>query len=270
MLEQYKQQLLADFNTRSNYDQGRFYQPIANKLVSLTHLQSGQKVLDIATGTGLVALNVAEIVGVRGEVIGVDISRGMLAQAREKQVKLNLQNVEFIEADAEAVNFQENSFDIIFCSLALCYLTNLPQVLKNWFNWLKPGGKIAFNSWQEKAFNPSVLFREVAAQYNIKIPNPNAPLGTPAKCYDALSAVGFQNIEIHSEQFGWYYHPDTETAMNLWKMNAKNVFGFQVYQLSPEKLQECQAEYMSKIQMLPTTENGTWCDALIYFVLATK
>ncbi|HLO85504.1 MAG TPA: methyltransferase domain-containing protein [Nostocaceae cyanobacterium] len=269
-ISQYKEKLLADFNSRPNYDQGKLYTPVANKLVSLANLQSGQKILDVATGTGLVALSAAKIVGKTGKVIGVDISTGMLLQAKEKQMHLNLQNVEFIEADAETIDFSENSFDVIFCSLAACYLTNISQVLKNWYRWLKPGGIIAFNSWQETAFQPSVLFREVAAKYGVEIPNPNEQLGTEARCQQAVNNVGFQNFQIHSEQFGWYYTPSLQMAEDLWRINAKNAFGFQILQLSPEKLQECKSEYITTIQELPTTAKGTWCDALIYFILATK
>ncbi|MEB3216210.1 MAG: class I SAM-dependent methyltransferase, partial [Nostocales cyanobacterium 94392] len=74
----YKQQLLNDFNSRTNYDGGRFYIPIANKLVEFANLQNGQKILDVATGTGIVALNAAQKVGHTGKVIGIDISTGML------------------------------------------------------------------------------------------------------------------------------------------------------------------------------------------------
>ncbi|MGF1672721.1 MAG: methyltransferase domain-containing protein, partial [Rivularia sp. (in: cyanobacteria)] len=92
----YKQQLLNDFNSRTNYDKGRFYIPIANKLVEFANLQNGNKILDVATGTGIVALNAAEKVGSEGKVIGIDISTGMLSNARKKLTETSLQNVEFI------------------------------------------------------------------------------------------------------------------------------------------------------------------------------
>ena len=81
-IKEYKQQLLTDFNNRTNYDNGRFYAPVAKRLIELAQLESGQKILDIATGTGLVALTAAKIVGAGGKVTGVDFSTGMLKNAK--------------------------------------------------------------------------------------------------------------------------------------------------------------------------------------------
>jgi ubiquinone/menaquinone biosynthesis C-methylase UbiE len=269
-MNNYKQQLLADFNSRTNYDAGRFYYSVAKKLISHAKLQKGQKVLDVATGTGIVALNAAEIVGVSGKVIGVDISSGMLSYAKDKLAISGLQNVDFIEADAEKLNFSDDSFDVILCSLAICYLTDIPSALHNWYRLLKPGGILAFNAWAETAFPPSVLFRKVAKKYGVTVPNPNEPLGKIKKCYKLLQNANFTNIKVTSEQFGWYYIPDTNSAEELWKVNSKNVFGFQIFQLSPDKLEQCMTEYIAEIQALPTTEKGTWCDAPIFFVIACK
>lgn len=266
----YKQQLLTDFNSRTNYDQGVFKIPVAKRLIEVAKLQSGQQVLDVATGTGLVALAAAKIVAPEGKVIGVDISTGMLNQAKQKMAAENLQNVQFIEADAEFLQLDDNSFDAILCSLAICYLTDIPTTLQKWYRFLKPGGILAFNAWAERAFPSSVLFREVAQRYNVKVPNPNELLGTHQRCYQLLEEVGFKDIEVQTEQFGWYFTVDDNSGEQLWKVNSTNVFGYQVFQLSTEKLEECKAEYIAEIQALPTTEKGAWCDAPIFFVLAQK
>ncbi|MBW4604728.1 MAG: methyltransferase domain-containing protein [Calothrix sp. FI2-JRJ7] len=271
-IKEYKQQLLADFNSRTNYDNGRFYIPIAQRLIEVANLQSARKILDVATGTGIVALAAAEKVGAQSKVIGIDISAGMLSNAREKLAVSGLQNVEFIEADAELIDFEQNSFDVILCSLAICYLTDIQKALYKWHSFLKPGGKLVFNAWTENAFTTSVLFREVAARYGIIVTNPNAPLGTSQKCQQLLSAAGFENknIIIQQDQFGWYFTPNVDSAEQIWEVNAKNVFGYQVQQLAPEKLQECFAEYIKEVQALPVTEKGAWCDASIFFVTAAK
>lgn len=270
--EEYKQQLLADFNSRNNYDSGRFYLPIAKRLIEMANLDSVQKILDVATGTGIVALAAAEKAGAQSKIIGIDISAGMLSHARQKLAASGLQNVEFIEADAELIDFEQNSFNVILCSLAICYLTDIQKALQKWHSFLKPGGKLVFNAWAENAFTTSVLFREVAARYGIIVTNPNAPLGTPQKCQQLLSAAGFnnKNIIIQQEQFGWYFTPDVDSAQQIWEVNAKNVFGYQVQQLAPDKLQECFAEYIKAVQALPVTEQGAWCDASIFFVTSVK
>ncbi len=266
----YKQQLLTDFNSRTNYDNGRFYKAIANRLIEFANLQNGQKILDIATGTGIVALDAAEKVGSQGKVIGVDISTGMLNNAKQKLAETNLQNVEFIEANAETLDFSDNSFDAVLCSLAVCYLTDIPAALRKWHRLIKKDGFVAFNVWEENAFPPSVLFKEIARKYGINVPNPNAPMGTIEKCDRLLEEIGFQNIQIETQQFGWYFQVDESIAEDIWQMNANNVFGYQVFQLSADKLEQCKAEYIKEMLALPTTEKGVWCDAPIFFARAVK
>lgn len=269
IFNEYKQQIITDFNSRTNYDQDQLKPSIANRLVSLAKLQKGEAILDVATGTGLVLLNAAKIV-FPGKALGVDISTGMLNQAKQKVLEEDLQNVEFVEADVEYLSFSHNSFDRILCSLALCYLTDIPAALKQWYSYLKPGGTLAFNCWAETAFPQSILFRKVAARYGIKIPNPNVILGKPQRCRKLLQEARFKDIELYSEQFGWYYTPDPSSAEFNWDANSKNVFGFQVFQLSSEKLAQCKAEYISEMQEIVQTEQGAWCDASIFFVLAHK
>lgn len=266
----YKQQLVNDFNSRTHYDQGRFYSAVGDRLIEFAQLQTGQTILDIATGTGIVALNAAKRVGVEGKVIGVDISPGMLSYAKQKLAAEGLNNIDFLEADAEKLTFTDNSFDVILCSLAICYLTDIPKALCQWHRFLKPGGVLAFNAWAETAFPPSALFRQVAERYGIKVPSPNEPLGTLEKCHKLLEEAGFKNIEVIQEQFGWYFTPDAQTAEELWIINSKNVFGYQVLQLLPYKLEQCKAEYVLEIQALPRTEQGVWCDASIFFVFTHK
>jgi ubiquinone/menaquinone biosynthesis C-methylase UbiE len=266
----YKQQLLRDFNNRTNYDNGRFHAPVTKRLIELAQLESGQKILDIATGTGLAALAAAKIVGASGRVTGVDFSVGMLKNAMQKQVSEGLQNVEFIEADAEYVSFENNTFDRILCSLAISYLTNIPAALYKWYSFLKSDGILAFNTLAETAFPPSILFREVAARYGVTVPNPNVMLGTIEKCQGILESVGFRDIQIEAEQQGWFFTPDVKTAEELWKMNAINVNGYQVDQLSSDELERCKREYVAEIQAFKATDKGVWCDAMMFFAIVRK
>jgi ubiquinone/menaquinone biosynthesis C-methylase UbiE len=268
-MNKYKQQIITDFNSRTEYDNDFRYR-FAQPLIELAKLKPGQKVLDVATGTGIVAIAAAEIVGDEGYVVGVDISSGMLAQARQKIAALALKNIEFknidfIEADAEYLDFQDNSFDIIFCSAAIVYLTDIPTALRHWYRFLKLGGLVAFSCNTETAFTASILFREKAQIYGISIPNPNELLGTPEKCQYLLQQAGFKNIKIVTQQFGFYLN-DAEAA---WKANANSAYGYPVFQLPLEKLAQFKAEYIAEIQA-SSTEQGFWHDVSSLFVFAHK
>jgi ubiquinone/menaquinone biosynthesis C-methylase UbiE len=92
-LDKYKQEI-ADLYTRRSqtYDNSHWHLQIAQRLVEYGRVSRGQQVLDIATGTGHVAIAAAQIVGAEGLVIGVDISARMLDVARNKAQELNLKN----------------------------------------------------------------------------------------------------------------------------------------------------------------------------------
>ena len=167
-VSEYKQRIVTDFNSRSNYDNQWRYN-FAKRLVEFANLESGQKVLDIATGTGIVAIASAKIVGNEGKVIGVDISSGMLKQAQIKIDAEGLQNIELIEADADYFNFAHNSFDAILCSSAIVYLTDIPAALRSWYRFLQPQGIVAFSCFAQTAMAISVLYR--ATKYSVRVKN---------------------------------------------------------------------------------------------------
>ena len=73
-------------------------------------------------------------------------------QATKKAVGLNLTNLELQVADAESVDFEEETFDIITCSSAMLYLQHHERALRRFLSWLKAGGKLLFNTPQVKSF----------------------------------------------------------------------------------------------------------------------
>lgn len=94
-------QLVASYDlVAAGYDTQRYVRVCASRLVELVGLHSGAKVLDVATGTGWAAMAVARTVGSTGQVVGVDMTPGMLEQVRRKAAMAHLTNVAFREADA--------------------------------------------------------------------------------------------------------------------------------------------------------------------------
>ncbi|PSB33981.1 class I SAM-dependent methyltransferase [Chlorogloea sp. CCALA 695] len=245
-ISEYKQRIVTDFNSRSNYDNQWRYN-FAHRLVEIANLESGQKVLDIATGTGIAAIASAKIVGKEGKVIGVDISSGMLKQAQSK-IDAELLNIELIEADADYLNFADNSFDAILCSSAIGYLTDIPAALRSWYRFLKPEGIVAFSCFAQTAMTISVLYRAKLQAYGVIVPNPSEILGTPEKCLEMLQKAGFKDIEIQTEQFGFYL----SEAQRAWQGNSNSACGYQVFQLAQEEIAQLKAEYLTELEALAT------------------
>jgi ubiquinone/menaquinone biosynthesis C-methylase UbiE len=128
-----------------NYDRclTRAFTPIAQKLVSLAQPRSGQRVLDVATGSGLAALLAARLVGPQGRVVGVDLSETMVALARNRAREEGVDNADFFAMDAEDLDLPPNSFDAVLCALGLMLFPQPDRALSEMHRVLKLGGSVA-------------------------------------------------------------------------------------------------------------------------------
>jgi ubiquinone/menaquinone biosynthesis C-methylase UbiE len=116
--------------------------PFAERMVGLAGLRPSDRILDVGTGTGIVALNAARAAH-KGQVTGVDLSEGMLATARQNAVQSSAgRNVEFRSMDAEALEFEDRSFDVVLSLFALLHFPNPSAAVKQMFRVLRPGGRL--------------------------------------------------------------------------------------------------------------------------------
>ncbi|MCF4102370.1 bifunctional demethylmenaquinone methyltransferase/2-methoxy-6-polyprenyl-1,4-benzoquinol methylase UbiE [Gillisia sp. M10.2A] len=110
-----------------------------NKVVKLVEHTNPETILDIATGTGDLAINLART-GAK-EIIGLDISEGMLSVGRKKIADKHLSGkIKMVQADSEALPFEENSFDAITVAFGVRNFETLEKGLTEIFRVLKPGG----------------------------------------------------------------------------------------------------------------------------------
>jgi len=111
--------------------------------VSLAKLKPGETVLDLGSGGGLDCFLAARQVGANGRIIGVDMTPEMLERARSSAARLNIQNVEFREGFLENLPVDDNSMDVIISNCVINLSPDKPQVLREMYRTLKPGGRIA-------------------------------------------------------------------------------------------------------------------------------
>jgi ubiquinone/menaquinone biosynthesis C-methylase UbiE len=119
----------------------RFSTPLARRMVSLARLEQGQCVLDVGTGTSVVATQAALTVGPHGRVVGIDLSEKMVKAAREKAALAGLADrATYHVMDAERLGLGDSSFDAAFSLFALLHFPNPLQALGEMFRVLRPGG----------------------------------------------------------------------------------------------------------------------------------
>lgn len=269
-LNNYKQGIADLYNQRSQtYDDSSWHLQICRRLLEYSQVSSGQQILDIGAGTGHLVLEASRIVENSGRVIGVDISIGMLEQARDKAEALNLDNVEFQLADADSLNFSANSFDRILCANTFPWLEHKAATLRLWHQFLKPDGLIGVHTPAETAYVGYVVFREVLARYGVVL-EPSNRLGTLEECRKLFLSAGFEAVEIKTEQHGSYLSLDKAKA--AWGGNSfptprqpKNPLS----RLSEAQIKQAKVEFEAELEARQT-QQGVWDDVTTWYVIGRK
>jgi arsenite methyltransferase len=111
------------------------------------------------------------------------------------------------------------------------------------------------------------IITKICAKYGFDLPNLHAPLGTPERCYTLLQDVGFQDIEIKTEQFGSYLSLDE--AKNFWRGKWLCSNGHPLLHLTNGQIEQLKAEFKAEIETI-VTEKGVWSENTTFFVKGKK
>jgi len=124
--------------------------------IEVSGVRSGNRVLDIAGGTGDLAAKFSKLVGPTGEVVLADINDSMLKVGRDKLTdKGVVGNVEYVQANAECLPFPDNHFDCISIAFGLRNVTDKDAALRSMLRCLKPGGRLLILEFSKPA-NPAL------------------------------------------------------------------------------------------------------------------
>lgn len=152
-VEPSKERARQDFTSRAaSFRKWKSQQEIQGRAVTqlllrVARVKPGMQVLDVASGAGDPAHALAEVVGPSGHVTATDLVPEMLAVAEECARERGLANMTFQQADAEALPFPDQAFDLVTCRLGVMFFPDVGQALREIQRVLKPGGCASFVAW---------------------------------------------------------------------------------------------------------------------------
>jgi SAM-dependent methyltransferase len=174
-------------------------------LLEIAKAQPAETVVDVGCGCGASSLALARCVGDVGSVTGVDISGPMLAHARLRAEADGLNQLRFLQGDAQVHPFEEASVDLVTSRFGIMFFENFESAFRNLHRALKPGGRIAFMCWRPALENPWMTIPLMAAGQFVELPappdNPQAPgpfaLSDSEFVKPMMAAAGFSNVELN-------------------------------------------------------------------------
>jgi ubiquinone/menaquinone biosynthesis C-methylase UbiE len=178
-------------------------EPVTEAMFEMARLAPGERVLDVAGGSGEPALSAVARVSPGGYVLSTDIATNLVRLATEnaRERGLSANQFEAQVMDGERLELPETSFDAVLSRLGLIYFPDRPKALTEIHRVLKPGGRVALASFTTAAANPffAIPITIIRRRAQLPVPAPGTPgpfsLGSRELMEDALRQAGFGEIE---------------------------------------------------------------------------
>ena len=187
--------------------------PAQDKLLHFAKIQPGEKIIDVACGTGLTSFRALDATGKNGFVAGVDISDKMIEIANEAAKKIDKANVKFERMDAEELKVGNDEYDAAICALGLMYVPDPINALKEMHRVLKPGGRCAVAVWGKRS---NCGWAEIFGIVDKRVSSEVCPmffnLGNERMLEKSFEAAGFSNIHTERIHSSLYYNSAEEAC----------------------------------------------------------
>lgn len=250
----------------------RFFPFCADRLVNFVRPVPGSKVLDVATGTGVVAVAMGQAVGPEGRVHAIDLSSNMVDKAEANVRKMALDNVDFHIMDAEQLEFRQNYFHSVVCSFGLFFIPDMVKALTDWVRVARPGGRVVFSTFTEQAFEPmKSMFLQQLQEFGGSLPpdDDNSPslrrLQSPGQCEAIMQRAGLENIAVETLQLGYHL----ASADDWWEVIWNAAFRGMLASIPEQNQAAFQHAHKAAIAEL-AGDNGIWMDVEVMVSVGEK
>ncbi len=221
-------------------------QPAQDKLMQLANIQAGEKVIDIACGTGLVTFRATQKVGENGFVLGTDISDKMVELATAVSAEKKFGNVKIQRMDAEELTVEDEMYDVALCALGLMYIPDSLKSLKEMARVLKPGGRAVAAVWGKRdRCGWADIFEIVDKRVSSEVCPMFFNLGNADLLQRYFASAGFRDLTSERLSSVLEYSSDVEACGAAF---AGGPVALAYHKFSNEVKQEAHAEYIESIK----------------------
>jgi SAM-dependent methyltransferase len=190
------------------------YDPL---LLTGAAITAADRVLDIGCGAG-VSTRAAARVAVDGSATGIDLSAGLLAEARRRSEVAGLTNTTFVQGDAQVHPFEPEAFDVVISRFGVMFFGDPVAAFANIGRAVRPGGRLALLAWQGLARNEWIrtVLEPLAAGRALPAPPAGAPgpfrLADPDEIRRILASAGLADVELADVREPVYFGADPDDA----------------------------------------------------------
>ena len=219
-IENLERRILYDTKSR---EQG---QAATTVLIELSNLQLGLNVLDLASGSGVPALDIASIIGSGGHVTATDQSAGSLELAKAEAKTIGLTNLSFEATSAQSLPFDDETFDLVTCRVGMMFFPEPVEALNEVNRVLKIGGKFVsiVQGSEQRSLWQSSLLEPFRKYISVPVPGPDDihPLrfAEPGSLQDTFEKAGFAHIQEKYLDVPWPWHGTPEEFWEVRKVGG--------------------------------------------------
>lgn len=207
----------------------KYWDYFGTKLVELSNISKGARVLDIGMGRGASLFPALDKVGKDGYVIGIDSSEMMVNETYKDIFNRNICNAEVKNMNAQYLEFKEETFDNIICGFGFGYLMISEEKLNGILRLLKKGGQVGFSIWGIQ--HDQEWLTEIVNKYLSPVKSDKNISKAELPKFDTVDDIskilndfGFINIKVHYENSEVIYIDEEEWWQEMWTNAVRGIF----------------------------------------------